>query len=212
MFRDKAAMSEREAASRFQEARIICLVNSIGRVSHELRGCLSPALLAAERLSVSPEPSVRRVGEITSKAVERATEAIRTTLELARDGTPPPLRERASLRDLLGDPALVLGAGDIVLREIDAAQVAEAFQALVADARDRGATTIQLTADAELAVVLADNGTPPPAEPFRPLSGTGAQGYRRATARVLIRAQGGDITWDASGFHVSFPLARREQL
>jgi len=43
------------------------------QLRHDLRGALSPALLTVDRLLGNADPSVRRAGEMTLRAVERAS-------------------------------------------------------------------------------------------------------------------------------------------
>lgn len=43
------------------------------QLRHDLRGALSPALLTVDRLLANADPSVRRAGEMTLRAVERAS-------------------------------------------------------------------------------------------------------------------------------------------
>jgi len=43
------------------------------QLRHDLRGALSPALLTVDRLLDNADPSVRRAGEMTLRAVERAS-------------------------------------------------------------------------------------------------------------------------------------------
>src|SRR5262249_5909951 len=52
---------------------------------HDLRGILSPAMLTAERLQMSADPSVKRAGDVVLRTVERATELAKRTLEFARE-------------------------------------------------------------------------------------------------------------------------------
>lgn len=190
---EPVSIAETEAAARYHAARVLCMVNAIGRLSHDLRGVLSPALLAAERLLASPEASVRRGGEIVVRAVDRATDVIRSALETARDGVPP-IRVRATLRDLVETETLIYEAGEVVIGEIDPAQLAEALATLCEDARSRGARTIRLGAEPGAGLMLTDDGEIPSGEPFQPHGGAGAAGYARATARELVRAQGGEVT------------------
>jgi len=205
-----ARLAEAEAAARYQAARAAHLAKAIARASHDLRGILSPALLAVERLHASPEQSVRRVGEIVTRVVERATELIGETLEAARGDTPP-IRARAQLRDLIQDRSVRYEAGDLVIPEINAAELAAAFTALFQDARNRGATTIRVSSDASAAILVGDDGSAPPSNPFEVV--TGAAGYARATARELIRAQNGELALEASApgittFRVTLPGGR----
>lgn len=62
---------------RAQRARDAALRASIVRISHDIRGALSPALLMAERLESHADPQACRAGELIAKSVERAAELAR---------------------------------------------------------------------------------------------------------------------------------------
>ena len=199
------ADTDADALIRYQAARLAAMTQALARTSHDLRGVLSPTLLAAERLENSPEPATRRAGEIMVRAVERATEVIQATLETAREGAQP-VRVRALLRDIVAEAAAATGVEvthdltDDVLGQSDPARVAEALAELFGDAAARGARCIRLSRppDNERAVVVTDDGaaldTGLAVRPFQP----NAPDYRRATARELVRGQGGDITLEAT--------------
>ena len=42
------------------------------QIRHDIRGALSPALLATDRLLISPEPTIKRSAEIVTRSVDRA--------------------------------------------------------------------------------------------------------------------------------------------
>lgn len=48
----------------------------LSRLRHDLRGILSPALLLADRLSMSEDPMAKRTAEAMIRTVERAEEAL----------------------------------------------------------------------------------------------------------------------------------------
>ncbi len=55
------------------QARIDAIEMKAGSLRHDLRGALSPALIVADRLAVSADPSVRKAGETVIRSVERAS-------------------------------------------------------------------------------------------------------------------------------------------
>ena len=65
----------------WRNARLAALGTVVAKVSHDLRGILTPALLSAERLQLNSDPRVRRAGEILVQAVERAADLVRRTLD-----------------------------------------------------------------------------------------------------------------------------------
>jgi hypothetical protein len=64
---DEAMVSPPEATARAEQLR---------RLRHDLRGALSPALLAADRLLSRNDEAVRQSAEIVIRALERATALI----------------------------------------------------------------------------------------------------------------------------------------
>ena len=76
-------------AALWRNARLAALGTVVAKVSHDLRGILTPALLTAERLQLNADPRVQRAGEVLAQAVDRATDLVRRTLDYAREGPPP---------------------------------------------------------------------------------------------------------------------------
>jgi hypothetical protein len=66
-----------EARAEAAEAKNAALVKAAGQMRHDLRGILSPALLTADRLTMSQDPVARRAGETMVATVERAEERLR---------------------------------------------------------------------------------------------------------------------------------------
>ena len=58
------------------EARLLDQEQVMARLRHDLRGILSPALLLADRLSMSDDPLARRTAEAMILTVERAEQAL----------------------------------------------------------------------------------------------------------------------------------------
>ncbi len=71
------ALREMEARAVAAEAANARLVKAAGQMRHDLRGILSPALLTADRLSMSQDPVARRAGETMVATVDRAEERLR---------------------------------------------------------------------------------------------------------------------------------------
>ena len=105
--RELAAMQHELRAALWRNARLAALGTVVAKVSHDLRGILTPALLTAERLQLNPDPRVQRAGEMLAQAVDRATDLVRRTLDYAREG-PPPLQLRAGRAGAAGQR----GGGD----------------------------------------------------------------------------------------------------
>ena len=84
-----AAMQHELRAALWRNARLAALGTVVAKVSHDLRGILTPALLTAERLQLNADPRVQRAGEMLVQAVDRAADLVRRTLDYAREGPPP---------------------------------------------------------------------------------------------------------------------------
>jgi len=67
------------AAAGDAQGRIAELTAQISVLRHDLRGILSPALLAADRLTGSDDPAIRKSGDIVIRTVERATARLAET-------------------------------------------------------------------------------------------------------------------------------------
>lgn len=59
---------------------------AVGKVAHDLRGILSPALLAAERLLTNPDAAARKAGDDVVQAIDRAIALLKRTLDGGRGG------------------------------------------------------------------------------------------------------------------------------
>ena len=72
----RAVSAERRRAAA-AEARLVELAREASQMRHDLRGILSPAMLTADRLTMSQDPVARRAGEAMIATVERAEERLR---------------------------------------------------------------------------------------------------------------------------------------
>ena len=215
-----AAMQEELRDALWRNARLAALGSAVARISHDLRGILTPVLLTAERLENHPDQAVRRSGAIMLRAVDRATDLVRRTLDFAREG-PPPL-------DLAPVPlaALVDEAGEAVrsadrpfsvvnqvppelLIEADRNQFFRVLANLLRNAADAGARSGVVSAAAEQGVATIDVADDGPGLPdtvratlFRPFAHStrhDGAGLGMAIARDLMLAHGGEIALASSG-------------
>jgi signal transduction histidine kinase len=215
-----AAMQHELRAALWRNARLAALGTVVAKVSHDLRGILTPALLTAERLELNADPRVQHAGEILVTAVDRAADLVRRTLDYAREGPPPldlapvamaPLvREAAETARPPGsslhmdndvDPAILVRA--------DRIQLFRVLTNLLRNAAEAGARSVRISAHQEntmLAVEIADDGPGLPEamrnDLFRPFSGSarrGGAGLGLAIARDLTVAHGGDIELISTG-------------
>lgn len=212
--RELAAMQHELRAALWRNARLAALGTVVAKVSHDLRGILTPTLLTAERLQLSADPKVQRAGETLAQAVDRATDLVRRTLDYAREGPPPlalapvelaPLVDEAAdtARPLYGALRLRNTVDQAILVNADRTQLFRVLANLLRNAVQAGARSVHVSAQHNsptLTVDIADDGPGLPeavrAELFRPFAGNtrrGGTGLGLAIARDLMVAHGGDI-------------------
>ena len=202
-------------AALWRNARLAALGTVVAKVSHDLRGILTPALLTAERLQLNADPQVQRAGEILAagrRSGDRpgAADARLCARGAAAAGTRPG-RAGAAGRRGGGDGA----AGWQHLRlenAIDPAilvhgrphpVVPRPGQPAAQCRRGRRARASVFAAQHDsptLVIEIADDGPGLPeavrADLFRPFAGSmrrGGTGLGLAIARDLMVAHGGDI-------------------
>jgi signal transduction histidine kinase len=212
--RELAAMQHELRGALWRNARLAALGTVCAKVSHDLRGILTPALLTAERLQLNADPKVQRAGETLAQAVDRATDLVRRTLDYAREGPPPlamapvalaPLVDEAAdtARPLTGTLRLTNTIDQAIMVIADRTQLFRVLANLLRNAVEAGARSIQVSAQHNsptLSAVIADDGPGLPdavqADLFRPFAGSrrrGGTGLGLAIARDLMVAHGGTI-------------------
>lgn len=232
--RELAAMQHELRAALWRDARLAALGTAMAKISHDMRGTLSPALLTAERLQMSQEPSIRRAGDVLVRAVERATELMRRTVEFVRETpltlTKGPIALRPATEDAAEQaraacPGLAVenAVPDDFAADGDRESMVRALGNLLRNAGEAGARRVRVTAEVEaneLAVTVADDGPGLPeamrAALFRPFVNGGRRGgagLGLAIVRDLMRAQGGDVTLLETGeagtrFRLTLPARR----
>jgi signal transduction histidine kinase len=215
-----AAMQHELRAALWRNARLAALGTVVAKVSHDLRGILTPALLTAERLQLNADPRVQRAGEILVKAVDRAADLVRRTLDYAREGPPPLDLAPLALAPLVGEAAetarptgsairMVNDVDPAVLVRADRIQLFRVLTNLLRNAAEAGARIVRTSAHQEntmLAVEITDDGPGLPeavrSDLFRPFSGSarrGGAGLGLAIARDLMVAHSGDIELVSTG-------------
>ena len=73
---DQALIDDLTARVQAAEASVLAQQKELSRLRHDLRGILSPALLLADRLSMSDDPMAKRTAEAMISTIERAEQAI----------------------------------------------------------------------------------------------------------------------------------------
>lgn len=230
-----AAMQRELRAALWRNARLAALGTAVAKISHDLRGILSPALLTAERLQMSQEPSIKRAGDTLVRAVERATELVRRTVEFAREIPVSPRRERLALRHVVAEaaehtefacPDLAIDNAVPEAVEIDAEQesIVRVLTNLLRNAGEARARHVRVSAEEDgnlVALLVSDDGPGLPEHVrgalFRPfVSGgrPGSTGLGLAIVRDLVHAHGGEASLVATGesgtsFRLTLPRAAR---
>ena len=233
--RELAALQRELRAALWRNARLAALGTAVAKISHDLRGILSPALLTAERLQMSQESAIKRAGDTLVRAVERATELVRRNVEFAREIPVVPQRERLALRSVVAEvieqtrpscPDLAIDNAVPETLEIDAERgsVARVLGNLLRNAGEAQARHVRVAAAEEagaVAVTISDDGPGLPetvrAALFRPFvtgGRPGSTGLGLAIVRDLVRAHGGEATLIETGsggtsFRLTLPRAAR---
>jgi signal transduction histidine kinase len=209
-----AAMQHDLRTALWRNARLAALGTVVAKVSHDLRGILTPALLSAERLQMNADPRVRRAGEVLAQAVDRATDLVRRTLDYAREGPPPLQFAAVALAPLVNEAAETArpirtalrvenGVDPAIQVRADRIELFRVLANLLRNAAEAGARTVCVSAkhaDTAIAVEITDDGPglpePVRAELFRPFAGSTRRdgtGLGLAIARDLMVAHGGNI-------------------
>lgn len=200
-----------------QRARLAAVGTAVSKISHDLKGVLSTALLESDRLeATAADPEVKHVTAGIARALDRAVGLCTRTLRFAKEGAPDVRPEWVPLGPLLadccasaGDLAVERRVPDGLMVRADASQMMRVFDNLLGNARDAGAGRVTLSARSEgRAVVMevADDGPGLPAKArenlFQPFSGSaraGGTGLGLPLSREIMRALGGDLALVETG-------------
>ncbi len=205
-------LDRRLQLAEWREARLGAIAAGAARASHDLRGTLSPALLAAERLQLNADPAIKRIGDITVRAVERAIELVRGSLDFARDGHQAAPVARFPLHAAVDEavaaaraamPGVAITATRGTAIEVSAVRenvvrslgymlrhcgATPATAVTVALRQASGVVTLEVAADCPIPAASA-------AAPFSPFGD--AAGVPLAIARALARSNGGSVVLDS---------------
>jgi len=211
-----AEMQRQVQSSLKQQGRLAALGGAMAKINHDLRNTLATAVLVSDKLQYIEDPEVKRVTPRLMKAIDRAIDLCRQTLNYAADDALTLRPRRFGLFDLIDEVRSNVMLSDEYAEttwEIDIDPDLE----IIADRRHllRGITnlcsnSLQATSsklsisahrsDQSIAIDIADNG-PGLSEqarenlfkPFSSSSRKGGTGLGLVIARDIVHAHGGDI-------------------
>ncbi len=231
--RELAAMQRELRAALWRNARLAALGTAVAKVNHDLRGILSPAMLTAERLQSHADPGVKRAGDVLMRAVERATDLTRRTLDFTGEMPTALPRQRVILRLAVDEAAEQARAACPWLAVVnmvpasvcvaaDRESLARVFGNLLRNAGEATARHVTVavgTEPGDLCISVTDDGPGLPeavrARLFRPFVAggrRGSTGLGLAIVHDLMRAHGGDavlLDSGAGGTHFRLTLPAR---
>jgi signal transduction histidine kinase len=213
-------LQEDMRAALWRNARLAAVGTAVAKISHDLRNILSSALLVADRLQESEDPTIKRAARTLIPAVERAAQLVSRTVDFAREGPPAIIRSAVALRDLVDETALALRPdttgvtiennvpGTLVMA-LDREQIYRVLVNLMRNAMEAGADRITIGVTEEHGMTrlnIRDNGPGLPTRVqdnlFRPFTGSGrhgSTGLGLTIARDLVRAHGGELQLAQTG-------------
>lgn len=197
-----------------QQARLASVGRGVAKISHDLKGVLTTALLESDRLDASAaDPDVKAVTQGIARALERAVGLTSSTLRFATEQPFHPHFVAVAIAPLLGEVAhgsgqemdWTMGGETDITVWADADTMMRIFDNLARNAAQAKATAMRavITCDAAQAMArieLADNGPglPPKAlqNLFVPFAGSarpGGCGLGLPIARELAESLGGRL-------------------
>jgi signal transduction histidine kinase len=213
-----AEMQQRLRAALRQQARLAAVGTAVAKISHDLKGVLTTAILESDRLEASAaDPEVKEVTRGLARALERAVALTSRTLWFAKEAPPEVQARPVALHPVAAEVAAGAGRGlavtldlpEDLMVEADAELLLRILDNLMRNAVEAGATVLRLQAVREGGMVqtrLRDDGPGLPekarANLFVPFSGSarpGGTGLGLPIARDLARAMGGDLTLEDTG-------------
>lgn len=205
-----------------QQARLAAVGQGVAKISHDLKGLLTTALLESDRLEqTAADPDVRALTQGLVRALERAVGLASSTLRFATAGVPEPQCMRILLHPLIDDvvyrgadpepgmPRVDIRISDDLAVWADPQMTLRCLDNLLRNARQAGAGHVEICAsrssDDLVTVSVRDDGPglPPKARQnlFVPFSGSarsGGTGLGLPIAREMAESQGGHLHLEIS--------------
>jgi signal transduction histidine kinase len=207
-------------AALWRNARLAAVGTAVAKISHDLRNILSSALLVADRLQETEDPTIKRAARTLIPAMERAVQLVSRTVNFAREGPPAIIRTSVVLRDLIDETALALRPdetgvtiennvpGTLALA-LDREQIYRVLVNLMRNAMEAGANHVAISVGGVNGMTrlnIRDNGPGLPQlvqeNLFKPFTGSGrhgSTGLGLTIARDLVRAHGGELQLAQTG-------------
>jgi signal transduction histidine kinase len=215
-----AGMQHDLRAALWRNARMAALGAAVTRVSHDLRGVLSPAMLAAERLQANPDAKVSYAGDIVLTSLERALVLVRSTLAFAAEVPPAAKMQPEELRGVVqeaADQVQSLRPGVTIDNLVEADRAVSMDRShmlrvlgnLMRNSIEAGASHLRIACtrtDRTALITVGDDGPGLPEVVqkalFRPFVTSGkpaGTGLGLAISRDLLRAMNGDLVMVRTG-------------
>jgi signal transduction histidine kinase len=211
-----ADMQMQLRASLLEKERLAGLGAAVTKISHDLKNILATAQLESDRLENAPnvDPDVKQITTGIVRAIDRAVKLSTSTIRFAKEDLPEARKQKTSLRTVLSDvrsalqaafpqTAVLINFADDLEIQADPELLHRAFENVMRNAGEAGATTIELSLEkdgVDYFVVVADNGPGLPKRaldhlfvPFAGSAKSGGTGLGLPIAREALRVQGGDI-------------------
>ncbi len=210
-----------------QKERLAQLGGAVARISHDLRNILTTAQLFGDRMEMSEDPMVKRIGPKLMNSISRAVSLCENTLAFGKAEEPAPRLERIELAKLVGDiidserlsagdhdlsfaedvpSGLMLRADPEQLYRVLSNLVRNARQAIVATGKPGEIAICASEGDDSWIIDVRDTGPGLPLSTrenlFQPFAGSnrkGGSGLGMAIAAELIRGHGGELALAETG-------------
>lgn len=223
--RELTVMQDEIRSALDQKTRLATLGAAVAKINHDLRNSLATAVLVSDKLANIDDPEVKKVTPRLYNAIDKAVVLCSQTLNYAGGVTLRPSRFHLSelIAEIVDGTCRETEDGGTafeVVNEIahnislmaDRGQLYRAFENLVLNARDAGASRVAVTAEMTYGMMrihIRDDGPGLPKKAidnlFKPFAGSAHSGgvvgigLGLVIARDIVQAHGGKLTLFESG-------------